>query len=185
MGRFERVQIGPWLRILFWTISLDARDNERTVVRDAGRTGFDCVGQQGAYPQDLSEEAVMVMDLSEPSPRRRKVSEASVRVKAPMHLTVENAPIETIEKMAAIGLGVSFVPLLSVEERRRFVSGLDGAAPEHRMTVRVERLRRCPALDCKFVVHGNNGILGAATTSVLNAELMVARALCAPPLAKS
>jgi aspartate-semialdehyde dehydrogenase len=65
-------------------------------------------------------------------------------------------------------------------EGRRFDSGFDSAAAEHRMTVYVERLRRCPVLDCKFTVHGGNGMLGAATTSVLNAELMVARALYAP-----
>jgi DNA-binding transcriptional LysR family regulator len=68
--------------------------------------------------KDLSEEAVMVMDVSEPSPWHRKVSEAFVQVKAPMHLAVENAPIETIKKMVAIGLGVSFVPLLSVGDER-------------------------------------------------------------------
>jgi len=89
---------------------------------------------------------------------------------APQALQLPNAPAK---------------PIMFHEEGRPFVSGLDGAAPEHRMTVHVERLRRCAALDCKFVVHGNNGILGAATTSVLNAELMVARALCAPPVAKS
>jgi len=66
--------------------------------------------------QDLSDEALMVMDVSEPSPWHRKVAEAFVQVKAPFHLVVENAPIETIKKMVAIGLGVAFVPLLSVAD---------------------------------------------------------------------
>jgi hypothetical protein len=35
------------------------------------------------------------------------------------------------------------------------------------MKVHVERLRRCPVLDCKFAIHGSNG---TATTAVLNAE---------------
>jgi aspartate-semialdehyde dehydrogenase len=87
---------------------------------------------------------------------------------APQALQLPNAPAKL---------------LLFHEEGRRFDSSLDSAAAEHRMTVHVERLRRCPVLDCKFAVHGSNGILGAATTSVLSAELMVARALCARPVA--
>jgi len=71
-------------------------------------------------------------------------------------------------------------PIVFHDEGRRFDSGLNSAAPGHRMTVHVERLRRCPVLDCKFAVHGSNGMLGEATTSILNAELMVARALYAP-----
>lgn len=66
--------------------------------------------------EDLSEESVLVMDVSEPSPWHLKVAEALVQAKAHMHLTVEKAPIETIKKMVAIGLGVSFVPRLSVQE---------------------------------------------------------------------
>jgi len=71
-------------------------------------------------------------------------------------------------------------PIVFHEEGRRFDSGLNSAAGGHHMTVRVERLRRCPVLDCKFAVHGSNDMLGEATTSILNAELMVARALYAP-----
>lgn len=68
--------------------------------------------------KDLGEESLMVMDVSEPSPWHRKVADAFIQVKAPLHLTVENAPIETIKKMVAIGLGVGFVPLLSVGEEK-------------------------------------------------------------------
>lgn len=66
--------------------------------------------------EDLGEQSVMVMDVSEPSPWHRKVAEAFGRVQTHMHLTVEKAPIETIKKMVAIGLGVSFVPRLAVRE---------------------------------------------------------------------
>jgi aspartate-semialdehyde dehydrogenase len=70
-------------------------------------------------------------------------------------------------------------PIVLHEEGRRFDSGLNSAAGGHRMAVHVERLR-CPVLDCKFAVPGSNGMLGEATTSILNAELMVARAFYAP-----
>jgi DNA-binding transcriptional LysR family regulator len=58
------------------------------------------------------------MDVSETSPWHKKISEAIVHCKAPLHLSVENAPIETIKRMVAIGLGVAFVPLLAVREER-------------------------------------------------------------------
>ncbi len=68
--------------------------------------------------RDLGEESLLVMDVSEPSPWHRKIAEAFVQVKAPLHLTVENAPIEMIKKMVAVGVGVGFVPLMSVREER-------------------------------------------------------------------
>lgn len=68
--------------------------------------------------KDLSEESLLVMDVSEPSPWHRKIAEAFVEVKAPLHLTVENAPIEMIKKMVAVGVGVGFVPLMSVREEK-------------------------------------------------------------------
>jgi DNA-binding transcriptional LysR family regulator len=68
--------------------------------------------------KDLGEESLMVMDVSETSPWHRKVVDAFIQFKAPLNLTVENAPIETIKKMVAIGLGVGFVPLMSVGEER-------------------------------------------------------------------
>jgi DNA-binding transcriptional LysR family regulator len=68
--------------------------------------------------KDLGEQSLMAMDVSEPSPWHRKIAEAFMRSNAPLHLTVENAPIETIKKMVAIGLGVGFVPLISVGEEK-------------------------------------------------------------------
>ena len=68
--------------------------------------------------QDLSEESLMVMDVSETSPWHQKIADVFIQFKAPLHLTVENAPIETIKKMVAIGLGVGFVPLMSVGEEK-------------------------------------------------------------------
>jgi DNA-binding transcriptional LysR family regulator len=74
--------------------------------------------KQRVHIQDLSEESLMVMDVSEPSPWHRKIADAFIQSKAPFHLTVENAPIEAIKKMVAIGLGVAFVPLMSVGEEK-------------------------------------------------------------------
>lgn len=68
--------------------------------------------------KDLSEEPLLVMDVSEPSPWHRKVAEAFVQVKVPLRLVVENAPIEAIKKMVAIGLGIGFVPLMSVADEK-------------------------------------------------------------------
>jgi DNA-binding transcriptional LysR family regulator len=68
--------------------------------------------------KDLSEESLMVMDVSEPSPWHRKIADAFTQFKAPMHLMVENAPIEMIKKMVAAGVGVGFVPLMSVREEK-------------------------------------------------------------------
>jgi DNA-binding transcriptional LysR family regulator len=68
--------------------------------------------------KDLSEEALMVMDVSESSPWHRKIAEAFVQFQIPLKLTVENAPIETIKKMVGIGLGIGFVPLMAVREER-------------------------------------------------------------------
>jgi DNA-binding transcriptional LysR family regulator len=68
--------------------------------------------------QDLCEESILVMDVSEPSPWHRKIADAFVRCKAELHLSVENAPIETIKKMVGIGLGVAFVPKLAVREEQ-------------------------------------------------------------------
>ena len=66
--------------------------------------------------KDLSDQSLLVMDVSEPSPWHSRIAEAFLEIKPPLRLTVENAPIETIKKMVAIGLGVGFVPLMSVGE---------------------------------------------------------------------
>jgi DNA-binding transcriptional LysR family regulator len=68
--------------------------------------------------KDLGDESLMVMDVSEPSPWHRKIAEAFLQVKAPLHLKVENAPIEMIKKLVAVGVGVGFVPLMSVQEEK-------------------------------------------------------------------
>jgi DNA-binding transcriptional LysR family regulator len=68
--------------------------------------------------QDLGDESFLVMDVSESSPWHRKIAEGFLQFKAPLHVTVENAPIETIKKMVANGLGVGFVPLMSVIEEK-------------------------------------------------------------------
>jgi len=68
--------------------------------------------------QDLAGEPLLMMDVSQPSPWHKRVTDAFVRSKIPYHLQVENAPIETIKKMVAIDLGVGFVPLLCVREER-------------------------------------------------------------------
>ncbi len=68
--------------------------------------------------KDLGEQPLMVMDVSEPSPWHQKIAEAFLQSNAPLHLTIENAPIEAIKKMVAIGLGIGFVPLISVGEEK-------------------------------------------------------------------
>jgi DNA-binding transcriptional LysR family regulator len=71
------------------------------------------------HVKDLGEESLLVMDVSEPSPWHRKIADAFEQVKAALHLAVENAPIEMIKKLVAAGVGVGFVPLMSVQEERQ------------------------------------------------------------------
>ena len=66
--------------------------------------------------QELGKESVLVMDISRPSPWHNKIIEAFERSNASLNLTLENAPIETIKKMVTMGLGVGFVPRISVRE---------------------------------------------------------------------
>jgi DNA-binding transcriptional LysR family regulator len=66
--------------------------------------------------EDLAKESILVMDISRPSPWHRKITDAFARSNAPLNLTLENAPIETIKKMVAIGIGIGFVPRISVRE---------------------------------------------------------------------
>lgn len=68
--------------------------------------------------QDLAGEPLLMMDVSQPSPWHKRVTDAFVRSKIPYHLQVDNAPIETIKKMVAMDLGLGFVPLLCVREER-------------------------------------------------------------------
>ena len=66
--------------------------------------------------EELKTEPVLMMDISRPSPWYQRVSDAFFRHKIPLHLQVDSAPIEAIKKMVRLGLGVGFVPLLSVGE---------------------------------------------------------------------
>lgn len=75
------------------------------------------LGQSGrAEFRDLAAEPLLMMDISQPSSWHKRVADAFMRSKIPLHLQVENAPIETIKKMVAMGLGAGFVPLLCVKE---------------------------------------------------------------------
>ena len=59
------------------------------------------------------------------------------------------------------------------------------AATEHceagHAGVEVGRVRQCPVLDVKFVVLANNVCIGAATSSIINAEIAIARGLVVMP----
>jgi DNA-binding transcriptional LysR family regulator len=66
--------------------------------------------------KDLSQESVLMMDVSQSSPWHKRVADAFLQSKVPFHFQVENAPIEAIKRMVAIGLGVGFVPLMCVRE---------------------------------------------------------------------
>jgi DNA-binding transcriptional LysR family regulator len=76
------------------------------------------VGKRNVRIRDLSVEPLLGMDVSEPSPWHQKVADALVPFNTPLNLRIENAPIETIKKMVALGLGIAFVPLMSVGEER-------------------------------------------------------------------
>lgn len=67
---------------------------------------------------ELASESILAMDISRPSPWHHKIRDAFERSNASLNLTIENAPIETIKKMVAIGLGIAFVPRISVSEER-------------------------------------------------------------------
>lgn len=65
---------------------------------------------------DVRKEPLLVMDVSHSSPWHKTITEAFSSAEFPLHLTVENAPIETIKKLVAMGVGVAFVPLMCVRE---------------------------------------------------------------------
>jgi len=64
--------------------------------------------------EDLAEESVIVMDAA--SVWHQKVVEIFLSSRATLNLTVDNAPIETVKRMVALGLGVGFVPRMCVRE---------------------------------------------------------------------
>jgi len=89
-------------------------------VHHAGRDGVDrpsgprVAGHVSVDMKNLGNEPVIVMDVS--SDWHKSMVEEFARLKAPLILRVENAPIETIKKMVVMRLGVGFVPLMCVRE---------------------------------------------------------------------
>ncbi|MGA7625701.1 MAG: LysR substrate-binding domain-containing protein [Candidatus Acidiferrales bacterium] len=87
--------------------------------------------------QNLGSEPVIVMDVS--SAWHKSMVEEFARLKAPLNLRVENAPIETIKKMVEMRLGAGFVPLMCVREERArgelAVLALDGFHQERSLYV--------------------------------------------------
>ena len=67
-------------------------------------------------------------------------------------------------------------PVIYMEQANRPQPRRD-AERENGMAVFVGRLRKCPALDFKFVALGHNTVRGAAGAAVLNAELMQSEGL--------
>jgi len=62
--------------------------------------------------RDLGKESIIAEEAA--SPWRKKMAEAFLRFNVPLNITVESAPIETIKKMVAMGMGVAFVPLMCI-----------------------------------------------------------------------
>jgi len=65
---------------------------------------------------ELMEQPAIVMDVS--SAWHKRMMDAFIQFKAPLQVTVENAPIETIKKMVSMGLGIGFVPLMCVRDEQ-------------------------------------------------------------------
>jgi LysR family transcriptional regulator, low CO2-responsive transcriptional regulator len=103
--------------------------------------------KENVHIRDLSEESLLVMDVSQPSPWHRNIADAFVHFDAPLHLTMENAPIETIKKMVALGLGVGFVPLMSVreEQERKELAVIDAVNFHQERSVWLVRRRTVPS----------------------------------------
>lgn len=64
--------------------------------------------------EDLAEQPVIVMDAA--CIWHKNLVDAFIRSKAPLNLSVDNAPIETVKRMVALGLGVGFVPRMCVQD---------------------------------------------------------------------
>jgi DNA-binding transcriptional LysR family regulator len=76
-------------------------------------------GKSSVRIEDLGKESILGMEISRLSPWHGKILNAFERSKAPLNVTLQNAPIETVKKMVAIGLGVAFVPGISVRDELR------------------------------------------------------------------
>jgi len=71
-------------------------------------------------------------------------------------------------------------PLLVHDEQDRPQPRLDRDA-QRGGGVSVGRIRSCPVMDVKFVVMANNVAIGAATSSIINAEVAVEKGFVLPP----
>lgn len=63
---------------------------------------------------DLGQESIIAEGSS--SVWHAKVVEAFEQAQTPLNIVVENAPIETIKRMAGLGLGIGFVPMMCVRD---------------------------------------------------------------------
>lgn len=133
--------------------------------------------------RDLSGESLMVMDVSEPSPWHREIAKAFAQLNAQLNLTIENAPIEMIKKMVTVGVGVGFVPLMSVREEKQAgtlaVVDIDDFHLERSVWVVRRRTAQSPAakafLDAVLVFGaelrgGSPAIVPKATRTALGVE---------------
>jgi DNA-binding transcriptional LysR family regulator len=65
--------------------------------------------------RELDAEPLFAMDVSRQALWPRTFGDAPGPFGPPLNLSVESAPIETVKKMVALGLGVGFVPLMCVK----------------------------------------------------------------------
>jgi DNA-binding transcriptional LysR family regulator len=63
---------------------------------------------------DLGQERLILEDTS--SPLREMVVETFAQCQTPLRISVENAPVELLKEIVALGLGVGFVPSMCVAE---------------------------------------------------------------------
>jgi aspartate-semialdehyde dehydrogenase len=134
----------------------------------------------------------LVVDSIEPDPIQISAQASRVPV---LHGHTEMVSLELAERVSSEQVGEAFrefsgaaralhlpsapaKPILVHEERDRPQPRLD-AETGRGMLVHVGRLRKCSALDHKFVVVGHNLVRGAAGAALLNAELIIARQLFA------
>jgi DNA-binding transcriptional LysR family regulator len=133
------------------------------------------VAKGRVHIKDLGGESLLVMDVSEPSPWHQKIADAFTKANMPLRLTVQNAPIEMIKKMVAAGVGVGFVPLMSVREekerRELAVIEIDGFHLERSVWLVRRRAVQSPAAKAFMhtaVVFGEQ-LLGRAPAIMPNA----------------
>jgi DNA-binding transcriptional LysR family regulator len=68
--------------------------------------------------ENVSGEPFLAMEMSQSSSWHKEITDAFMGLKTPLNVIVENAPVEAIKKMIAIGLGIGFVPLMCVREEQ-------------------------------------------------------------------